>query len=64
MKTMTIPARKLTEGMTLAFANPRFNYRVDDVQSCRDGQIKVYGSDYTSTEWFDADQNVWIEVSK
>ena len=64
MRTITIPAHRLQPGMTLAFTNSRFNYLIDDVESCRDGQIKVYGGDYTSTEWFDADQNVWVEVSE
>ena len=62
MKTIIIPASKLCAGMTLAFSNPRFNYRIDEVQETRDGQIMVYGRDFTTTEWFDAEVNLYVEI--
>jgi hypothetical protein len=63
-KTIVFPASKLCAGMTLSFSNPRFNYKIEDVYETRDGQIKVYGRDFTTTEWFDAEQNLNVEIEE
>ena len=57
---ITIPARKAREGMTMAFANERFNYVIEDVQGTRDGEIKIVSGNDTRVEYYAADENIWV----
>jgi hypothetical protein len=55
-----IQARDLREGMTLAFANERYNYIIEDVQYTRDEKVKVISGNDTRVEYFDA--GAWVYV--
>ena len=57
-----IRAKNLREGMIVAFANERFNYRIDEVSMTRDGEIKVEHGDFTATDFFDANDLVYVRV--
>lgn len=57
----SIKASQLKPGMTMVFSNPRHNFVIDDVRTVRDGGIRVDHRDYTATNFYRADEIVWIE---
>lgn len=57
-----IQASQLQPGMTMVFSNPRHNFVIDDVRTVRDGEIRVDHGDYTATDFYRADEIVWIEA--
>jgi len=55
-------ARCLMPGMTMAFSNPRHNFRIDDVEWTREGEVKVHHGDFTAVDWYEPESNVWVEL--
>jgi hypothetical protein len=49
-------------GMTMAFSNERYNFRIDDVEWTRDGEIKVHHGDFTAVDWYEPESNVWVQL--
>ena len=61
MNYITVPARLLREGDVLSYANPRWNTRIDEVSTTRDGMILVrVGEQGTGTEWFGPEDLIQI----
>ena len=46
--------------MTVAFANPNWDYLVDHVSDTKFGEIKIEHGDFTATDFLSATDFVWV----
>jgi hypothetical protein len=62
--TRTVEASQAKPGQWLIYANRRMNQRIVDIDTTRDGQIRMY-ADYgnggePATLFFDATDKIWV----
>lgn len=64
MKPITkIKAKNAKEGMILHFFNPEMDIIIDDVDFCRDGDVKLsIGHGGTGTEFYDPEEYIWVRL--
>lgn len=58
-----IKANQAKPGMILCFSNPTFDIIIDDVDFCRDGDVKLsVGHGGTGTEFYQPEDFIWVRL--
>jgi hypothetical protein len=66
--TATVPARNLQPGWWMVFDNPRFNSRITEVSSTRDGDMRIHhdfgnAESEPATSFFEPDEMVLVSTN-